>query len=76
MSQAINAVYEGGAFRLLEESDLPLSEGQRVRLRIEMPDDMLELAADVYEGLSEEQIAEVERAALDRREFFGEDDAR
>jgi predicted DNA-binding antitoxin AbrB/MazE fold protein len=47
MSQAVNAVYEGGTFRLLEESDLPLSEGQRVRLRIEMPDDMLELAADV-----------------------------
>jgi predicted DNA-binding antitoxin AbrB/MazE fold protein len=76
MSRAVNAVYESGNFRLLEEPDLPLSEGQQVRLRIEMPDDLLELAADVYDGLSEEQIAEVERVALDRREFFGEDEAR
>jgi predicted DNA-binding antitoxin AbrB/MazE fold protein len=76
MSQAVNAVYERGVFRLLEEPDVRLSEGQQVRLRIEMPDDILELAAEVYDGLSEEQVAEVERIALDRREFFGEDNAR
>jgi len=32
----------------------------------------LDLAAQVYEGLSESQIEEIERIALDRSDFFGE----
>ncbi|MCG3159489.1 MAG: hypothetical protein JMDDDDMK_00478 [Acidobacteria bacterium] len=32
----------------------------------------LELAAQVYEGLSESEIDEIERIALDRNDFFGE----
>ena len=37
-----------------------------------MPDDVLTLAGQVYEGLSEEDIDDVERISLDRRGFFGD----
>lgn len=33
---------------------------------------MLKLAEKVYEGLSEDDIDEIERIALDRSNFFGE----
>jgi predicted DNA-binding antitoxin AbrB/MazE fold protein len=77
MSQAIDAIFENGGFRLLETPDPPLSEGQQVRLLIETPsknrnDDLLELAAEVYDGLSGEQIDEIEQMALNRRVFFGD----
>ena len=34
-------------------------------------DEILALATQVYEGLSEEEIDEIERIILDRRDFFG-----
>jgi len=34
------------------------------------PDNPLELALQVYQGLSEEDIDEIERIALDRRALF------
>jgi len=70
MQQTIEAVYENGGFRLIDPANLQLLEGQKVRFVIELlaqsPISPLDLAAQVYEGLSESQIKEIERIALDR----------
>jgi predicted DNA-binding antitoxin AbrB/MazE fold protein len=73
MTQVIEAVYEDGAFRPLETVDL--QEGQHVALAFE-PMAITREAAEaelrawqrVYEGLSDQEIAEVEAIALDRRQ--------
>jgi predicted DNA-binding antitoxin AbrB/MazE fold protein len=75
MQQILNAVYEKGVFRPLQHPDI--AEGQQVRLVVETsaplsPDEILELAGQVYEGLSEQEIDEIEEIALDRKNFFGE----
>ncbi|MDA0747267.1 MAG: antitoxin family protein [bacterium] len=75
MKQTLDAVYEKGVFRPLKTPEL--SEGQHVRLEVEAPseeafDDLLELAANVYEGLSDDQIDEIEKIVLDRKDFFGD----
>ena len=75
MKQTINAIYENGVFRPLKSPEI--SEGQQVRLIVETtsdltPEDLLELAAQVYQGLSAEQIDEIEQIALKRGDFFGE----
>jgi predicted DNA-binding antitoxin AbrB/MazE fold protein len=73
--ETLEAVYENGVFRPLK---LPkITEGQQVRLIVEetsrmRTEDILNLAAQVYQGLSEEEIAEIEKIALDRRNFFGD----
>lgn len=75
MTQTIEAVFENGTFRLLEDSTLPLAEGQHVKLTIDaQPDavDVLALAEQVYAGLTDEDIDDVERIALDRRTFFSD----
>lgn len=75
MIQTVEAIFEHGVFRVLNASDLPLSEGQQVRLIIETPTEnsaeLLDLAAQVYEGLSSRDIDEIERIALERGDFFG-----
>jgi predicted DNA-binding antitoxin AbrB/MazE fold protein len=73
MEQMLEAVFENGAFRLLEPSAVTLFDGQHVRLRVETEgasDDVLALAEQAYDGLSDEEIDEVERISLDRRPFF------
>lgn len=73
MTQTLEAVFENGTFRLLDASVVPLAEGQHVRLTVEAevaPDDVLALAEQVYAGLSEADIDEIERVALDRHPFF------
>ena len=73
MSQVLEAVYENGAFRPLATSPaLGLTEGQHVRIVVAAngPSDMLDLAAQVYAGLAERDVAEVETIALDRSSFF------
>jgi predicted DNA-binding antitoxin AbrB/MazE fold protein len=74
MGQPIDAVYEKGAFRPLASEDLRLAEGQRVRLivdaSIEDDEDVLSLAARVYEGLSDQEIDEIENIALNRSPVF------
>ena len=69
MRQTVEAVYEGGVLRPITRLDL--AEGQRVRIALDgaVSDDPLTLAAGVYEGLSPEDIREVERVALQRRAF-------
>ncbi|MGF1471651.1 MAG: antitoxin family protein [Rubrobacteraceae bacterium] len=75
MAQALEAVFEDGKFRLLEKPVFPLRDGQHVRLTVETEttlEDVLELAGQVYAGLSEEEVDDVERIALDRRAFFSD----
>ena len=75
MAQTLEAVFENGSFRLLEKPVVPLRDGQHVRLTVETgatPDDVLALAEQVYAGLSDEEVDDVERIALDRRSFFGD----
>jgi hypothetical protein len=58
----------------LNNGSLPFAEGQRVKLTVETPaetqDDLIELAAQVYDGLTEEEVNDVEGLALDRSSFF------
>ena len=72
MTQIVDAVYEHGTFRPITPSTVPLSEGQQVRLVVETTpaDDILALASQVYDGLSEQDVNEVEEIALDRSAFF------
>jgi predicted DNA-binding antitoxin AbrB/MazE fold protein len=74
-TETIEAVYEHGSFRPIAPVDMNFSEGQKVRLVIERvgnPDDILALAAQVYEGLSDEQIDSIEQHRRRRENFFGE----
>ena len=76
MTQHFEAVVENG--RLCPVEPIALVEGERVSVRIESrnqisPRDMLRLAADVYEGLSEHEIAGIENIALERNDWFARD---
>jgi predicted DNA-binding antitoxin AbrB/MazE fold protein len=75
MTHVIEAVYEHGAFKPLEPVELP--EGQRVTLSVEPmaltaaeAEAQLQAWQRVYEGLSEDEVREVEAVALDRSRFF------
>ena len=62
-TETVEAVYEQGGFRLVAPVDLKLSEGLKVRLvvePVEKPEDILALAAGVYEDLTDEQIDSIE----------------
>ena len=75
-TETIDAIFEHGTFRLVRPPTIPLRDGQRVRLVVEIeesPDAILALAASVYAGLSPQDITEVEQIALARRDFFGDD---
>ena len=72
MTRILEAVYEDGVLRPLE--DPGLQEHQRVLLEIrfeprEQASSALEAWHQVYEGLSEGEIADVEAMALDRSRF-------
>lgn len=74
MTRKVEAVYEKGLLRPLEPLTLP--EGQRVTVTVEVveerlsPEEILHLAQQVYAGLSEEEITEIEAIALDRSNFL------
>lgn len=74
MKQTIDAVFEDGRFSPLDNPVLPFSQGQQVRLTVEdqadSQTDLIELAAQVYEGLSDKEINEIEQIASDRNGFF------
>ena len=75
MPEIIEAIYEKGVFKPLQTLELP--EGQHVRLVVEAAEtsssiDILALAAQVYEGLSPEDIDAIEQIAGNRGDFFGE----
>lgn len=69
MARTIEAVYENGVFKPLES--VQLEEGQRVQVYLpyepgsgpttpEEVADMIRLAHSVFEGLSDQDIAEIE----------------
>lgn len=71
----VDAIYEGGVLKPLKPLDL--GEGRRVSLTIEeeaiqteTPEESLKAWQEVYAGLSEEDVAEVESIALDRGNFM------
>ncbi len=70
---AMDAIYEHGVFRVLDSDAVKLPDGQRVRLTAE-PVDALQSGVDMlmhlYDGLTEEEIDEIEKAIFDRRDFF------
>lgn len=73
MHQSLEAIFEDGVFKPLGPASLP--PGQRVRIEFDLepcpsPDELLRLAASVYEGLSADDIREVESATQRRSEFF------
>lgn len=71
------AIFEKGTFRLLSPSDIAIPEGQKVKLiiePIELPENILDLVTSVYDGLSEEQINEIEHIVLSRESFFKDRD--
>jgi predicted DNA-binding antitoxin AbrB/MazE fold protein len=70
----VEAVYQDGVFRPAHRPDLP--DGERVRITVETvglpkPDDILGLAAHVYQGLSAGVIDEIEEMAR-HRPFFSD----
>lgn len=71
-TQVCDAIFENGVFRPLTPPTEVIDEGQQVRLVVEAPSkaDILKLAAQVHEGLSDEEIEGIEQIALDRRDFF------
>lgn len=74
-TETLDAIFEHGTFRLVQPPSIPLREGQLVRLVVETdesPEAILDLAANVYAGLSPQDITEVEQIALQRQDFFGD----
>lgn len=72
MTITIEAIYENGKFKPIQPEKIHLIEGQRVKLVVnesQLPEAIL-LATQVYQGLSEEEINEIEEVALDRSYFF------
>ena len=77
MDQVLEAIYENGVFKPLEATHL--SEHQRVLLTIrplvsESSSTELDAWQQVYAGLSDQDIAEIEAIALDRSRFMAQDD--
>lgn len=75
MPKYLDAIYENGAFCPVSDAEISLSNGDRVRLTVEPVHqdaglDVLKLAAKVYAGLSREDVAEIEKIALNRTNFF------
>jgi len=72
-TETIEAVYEHGGFCPTAPFNMNLAEGQKVCLvvmPIEKPDDILALAAQVYDGLSDDQIDSIEQHTGRRQDFF------
>lgn len=68
-TETLEASFEHGVIRLVQPPSVPLREGQHVRIVVETeetPDIILALAADVYKGLSSQDMTDVEQIALQR----------
>ena len=73
MESIFDAIYEDGVLKPLES--IKLLDHQRVTitiqpLLIENPDQELESWHQVYAGLSDKEISEIESIALDRSHFM------
>lgn len=72
--ETYDAIFEQGIFRVVSPRHLPLRDGQRVRLVVEVediPDSILDLATAVYTGLSIQDISDIEQMAMQRSDMFG-----
>ncbi len=74
MTQTIEAIYQNGMFKPLNPISESISEGEKVKLVVEIEEEnpIMKLAENFYEGLSEEDIDEIEKIVLDRSNFFGD----
>lgn len=74
--QTITAIYQNGIFKPLKPVSDEISEGEEVVISVkskrESVNEIMKLAENFYEGLSEEDVNEIEKIALDRSNFFGE----
>jgi predicted DNA-binding antitoxin AbrB/MazE fold protein len=72
MAEICEAIYEDGIFRPIAPLPKDLVNGQHVRLVVnpDTPEDILRLATEVYSNLTEEDVADIEKIALDRSSFF------
>jgi len=75
MRQTVKARYHDGILEPLEP--LVLADETEVEVTVESApitgaDDILDRVGRVYQGLTPEQIAQIETLALDRRRFFRE----
>ena len=71
--QTLDAIFINGVFQPLNPKTISIIEGQRVRLVVEPIDsseNTLDLATSVYKDLSEDQIDDVEKIILNRKDFF------
>ena len=73
MKHVIDAIYENGIFRPMQPYITEIAEGAPVLITVddETEPESLKLATRVYDGLSEEDIDEIEQIALNRSNFFG-----
>jgi predicted DNA-binding antitoxin AbrB/MazE fold protein len=74
--QTLNAVYEHGTFKPLHPEDVDLVEGQQVRIIVEAvqpsnEEDLLEAMFHFFDDLPQEEVREIQKIILDRRDFFG-----
>lgn len=71
MPKTVEAIFEGGV--LIPMSPLNISEHKKVTLIIEDEPgesaDILSLSSKIYNGLSPEDIKEIEQLAIDRSRF-------
>jgi predicted DNA-binding antitoxin AbrB/MazE fold protein len=76
MTQTIEAVYQNGMFKPLVPVSVDVADGETVTITIGdkkfSPEEYIELGKKVYQGLSDEEIAEIEKIALDRSNLFGD----
>ena len=78
MTQTIEAIYQNGIFKPLNPISEEITEGEKVKLVVETEAEneevnpIMKLAENFYEGLSDEDVAEIEKIALDRSNFFGD----
>lgn len=71
--RSLEAVFEDGVFRPIGREPVTLADGEHVLLTIEteLPTgDPLESLMKVFDGMTEEQIRQVEEIALDRSNFM------
>jgi len=76
MNQVLEAIYENGVLKPLKSLKLP--EHQKVTITIQLPlvenpDQELESWHQVFAGLSDKDIQEIESIALDRSHFMAQE---
>lgn len=77
MERVLEAVYRKGVLTPLEPLELPEDEHVMITVHAPMPeepDEALLAWQQVYAGLSEEDVVEVDRIALDRSHFMRQED--